>query len=852
MRTLKKALCLVLVLSMVMGIGVIGAGAAYSDADQIEYQEAVDVMTAIGVMQGVGENTFDPDGTFTRAQAAKMLSYMILGETAAEALPARSDFTDVSADQWFSKYIGFGVSEGYLAGMGDGSFKPDDPVTGYQWAKMLLCALGYDPKTEGFEGVGYEINVAKYALTKLKLFAGNEGADYNVAATREEAALYAFNMIQQNIVEYKDKTTIEIGGTQVVIGQGSAEFVDSGKKDEENNIIYKTFMSEHFPKLQKVTTTTNDAFGRPAVEWKYDKDSVGTYADEPILTYTSKVTGGKLYTDLGRPAADELSVQVYVDGAKWNNWNQYTKAQITSGEPGNAVVDDSGTGYTANGVLTEVYETADNAYTIVVINTYIGYISAHTDAKPNADGEITEANKEKVTITADGSDVAPGTTYTYKTTAFSEDNEPDEDGKPTTYVLFTVANGAVKSAVAVEPTTVTVSSVTSGKSFVADGNTYNLAAKYVSEPSYSSDADATNSYDIYCDSYGYVLKAVETEEAEAATGYVIVTAVTRGGSAWTDGKNAYQAKIIGADGQEQVVDIDKDSFESFEAEGYTAALVQYTIEDGKYTFTAGATAQANAAVTALEVNAGVSEITYTPDGDSAKTVYANSETIFFLGTTDDDSSNVTYKVVTGIANMGSVVHDGTKTKVVAIADASGILKAMLIVDAKDSTSTSTVEDIAYLVWDADASQTTDALGTYKTYDAVIGGEITTVKVQYSEKGNDGVEAVFGDADQGDVVVAELTYNEKGLVIGKTDFEVGGDVQALTEQSVTAAPKNGIVGLTDGTYSLASDCAVYVLEDGTLTAGTISDMKENTADTTYTVTCVTVKGIITTVYVTVTE
>ena len=56
MRTLKKALCLVLCLVMMVGLCAIGASAIdykdYPDKDKIKYEEAVKVLTAIGVLQG--------------------------------------------------------------------------------------------------------------------------------------------------------------------------------------------------------------------------------------------------------------------------------------------------------------------------------------------------------------------------------------------------------------------------------------------------------------------------------------------------------------------------------------------------------------------------------------------------------------------------------------------------------------------------------------------------------------------------------------------------------------------------------------------------------------------------------
>ena len=100
MRNLKKVLSLSLALVMLLGLMVVGAGAAtnYTDADDITKSEAVDVMSAIGVFSGSDNNAFQPNGNLTREQAAKIITYMLLGQTAADALSATTaPFSDVAA-----------------------------------------------------------------------------------------------------------------------------------------------------------------------------------------------------------------------------------------------------------------------------------------------------------------------------------------------------------------------------------------------------------------------------------------------------------------------------------------------------------------------------------------------------------------------------------------------------------------------------------------------------------------------------------------------------------------------------------------------------------------------------------
>ena len=100
MRNLKKFLALVLALMMVMSVMVtVSAKTSYTDDDKIDanYSEAIEVLSKLGVLQGRGEagsSAFDPEGTLTRAEAAKIVSYMLLGSDA-EGLPTAAVYSDV-------------------------------------------------------------------------------------------------------------------------------------------------------------------------------------------------------------------------------------------------------------------------------------------------------------------------------------------------------------------------------------------------------------------------------------------------------------------------------------------------------------------------------------------------------------------------------------------------------------------------------------------------------------------------------------------------------------------------------------------------------------------------------------
>ena len=201
MRTLKKTLSLVLVVAMVLGLCVVGASATnkvdgYEDAGKIgaAYTEAVGVMTGLGIVDGVTDTELRPENTYQRDQAAKIIAYMLLGKNKADSLSCTvAPFEDVPANHWAAGYIAFCKEQGIIDGVTETTFKPTGTLTGFQWAKMLLCAVGFGYNGE-FEGDTWSLNTSKVAHT-VDLFAGDlAGADH-VALQRQQAMLYAFNAL---------------------------------------------------------------------------------------------------------------------------------------------------------------------------------------------------------------------------------------------------------------------------------------------------------------------------------------------------------------------------------------------------------------------------------------------------------------------------------------------------------------------------------------------------------------------------------------------------------------------------------------------------------------------------------
>ncbi|MBR2080354.1 MAG: DUF4886 domain-containing protein, partial [Oscillospiraceae bacterium] len=83
-----------------------------------------------------------PKKTLTRAQAAKILCVMLEGEKESALTKTETGFSDVPATHWAAKYVAYCVDKGIVAGVGDGKFDPNGQLSSAAFAKMLLVAYG--------------------------------------------------------------------------------------------------------------------------------------------------------------------------------------------------------------------------------------------------------------------------------------------------------------------------------------------------------------------------------------------------------------------------------------------------------------------------------------------------------------------------------------------------------------------------------------------------------------------------------------------------------------------------------------------------------------------------------------
>lgn len=363
MRIFKRNLALVLAFVMAMSLTVGAMGVEdYKDANDINFVEAVDVLTEMGILEGT-DGVFNATKTLKRAEAAKIISYMMLGKKSADNLKAATaPFADVPATHWAAGYIANCANEGILGGYGNGNFGPEDVLTATQFAKMLLCAVGYGVNGE-FSGSNWDVEVNKLALAQ-GVYENNLGVDFNEGCTREEAALYAFNtMMNIETVKYSESFGTYYVGNSIFAGEGKG-----------------TTLNEECGYNFTVAEDQEDDFGREGYAWKNGKGKIvtGLYGNEALAVYTTAIDADDVHDVLDLEKNETKVLEVMEDGKEAADFTAKNNDKTAIG---------------GNGTLVEVYEDK-----IVVINTYLATVTADAEdgVVKTTRGEFeTEAEYEK-------------------------------------------------------------------------------------------------------------------------------------------------------------------------------------------------------------------------------------------------------------------------------------------------------------------------------------------------------------------------------------------------------------------------------------------------------------------------
>ena len=808
---MKKFLSLVLALVMTMSLVTISAGATFTDADKIDYKEAVDVMKAVKVIDGYADGSFNPNATLTRGAAAKIICNMLLGPTTAGLLTAdTAPYKDVPANSTFAGYIAYCKSQGIINGYADGSFKPSANLNGYAFLKMLLGALGYDSKIEGYVGDNWTIAVAKQAKNN-DLFKGNDNFVGSQAVTRQEACLYALNTLKAREVEYDDKgTTISINGVELVTGASKVDYKYADEDIKYYNTLFKGDLT---------TGNDTDDFGRSATVWTYKNNEVGKYGKSAKFVITEELSASKVATLLKgyRFAVDSSTYKI-------NNDTKMTAANVAS-IPVKA--NNSDTTYTtvsgetlaktianltANGKRIELYVGSDDASDTIVKAVEVNYSL----------GEVTKVSTNSKTGDVAYTISGLGTKYDY-----SEDSTRDDDitivgGKVAKddYVTYVTVSGMTY----VYPTTVIEGKVTKANVsdyVVVDGTEYKQNASVV------ADSEAQK---LWVDQYGIVVRG---EKVDSTVDVVYVAAKY---SEMVKGNTTNYVQIVDAEGVVSELKVKDGVTITANTTG------KYTTDDGKvdsFTPITGMDKVVPLVATATNSNSTIKEnaakLTTFNTGAANTYFFADDVTFVYINKSGDDlkvtTSNTVDKVSTIPANSYAVLKDGEVVTVFIRAKAAASVKADELLFIADTAVKGTILD--------DEGKKTNAYEIYtdgvKDTHGVKSGLSGVGYYTYSVDSASGKYELSNKTEDVFKVVVDLNGSGKVYAINKDTYvslgstDLYGNSLAADKQDAVLSSDAVIYDTTDNGIVSLADIVATVEDDANVSSLTLYAVYDSKAE-----------------------
>ena len=327
MRNLKRALSLALAAIMLIGMMVVSASAVsyndLTDKDQIVNKDAVSMLVSLGIIEGKPDGSYAPTENVDRAQMAKMLSVIMNKGVDNSALyqSVNSGLTDITS-HWAKGHINYCYTTGIIAGRGNGTFDPSATVTALEAAKMLLVAVGYDPKIEGFEGADWAINVSVRA-DEQGIFEGFT-KDLSAPLNRDDAALLIYNALDVEMIQsyttnnypivYSDHRTILSDKYGVIKVEGVVTANEWAILDDDTDTALQEGKTRIYNPDGILSTTGNTAVAQDSsANVKTQVFNVSTPVDmlgKAVTMYVKKTTILADSTVYGAPVVSDVNTVI--------------------------------------------------------------------------------------------------------------------------------------------------------------------------------------------------------------------------------------------------------------------------------------------------------------------------------------------------------------------------------------------------------------------------------------------------------------------------------------------------------------------------------------------------------------
>ena len=189
-------------------MNIINPGKTFTDIIGNKDKIAIEALASRGIVNGKTENSFEPESTMTRAEFATIIARGLGLPQKSNAI-----FKDVTANDWFYNYVGTAYAYGIIKGVSENEFNPNGTITREEAAVMVtraakLCGMNTEMDTLAIRDILAQffdyVKASDWSKSSLAFCYNEKILDDSVmdikpkeAVTRAEIASMLYNMLSK-------------------------------------------------------------------------------------------------------------------------------------------------------------------------------------------------------------------------------------------------------------------------------------------------------------------------------------------------------------------------------------------------------------------------------------------------------------------------------------------------------------------------------------------------------------------------------------------------------------------------------------------------------------------------------
>ena len=143
-------------------------GKESSSSDTVKVGPQLNRDDHVAYIMGYPDGTVQPKGEITRAEACTIFFRLLTDSSRDYYFSKTNDYTDVNAGDWFNNAISTLSNAGIVTGYNDGTFRPNQPITRGEMAKIIANFANLNKGTKSFTDLS-----GHWSKSYVELAAGN-------------------------------------------------------------------------------------------------------------------------------------------------------------------------------------------------------------------------------------------------------------------------------------------------------------------------------------------------------------------------------------------------------------------------------------------------------------------------------------------------------------------------------------------------------------------------------------------------------------------------------------------------------------------------------------------------------